>query len=168
MLSSPEMLRFRKEVLGKSSEQPDLVVVTATGAIDTKHPAWSVPNRRKLIATSSSGLAKIQSILEQPISVDVDSTMTGAEWLAKNGVVIQAFEDPSSPTSVDFLAMMSFLKSQWNVHFADVSAGPTLISLMMKAYVKEDQTAVNNFSDFKTDPFLYSSPSHDSPEQQGS
>lgn len=100
-----------------------------------KHPAWSVSNRRKLIATSTRGLESLNSALQKQIPSKNGDTDDVNQWLKTNNVTIKSFEDTSNPSHVDFGALMVFLKSQWNINFADVSAGPTLISLMMKAYV---------------------------------
>lgn len=136
LLSSPELIRFRKDILNKKTEQPDLVVVTSSGVIDTQHPAWNVQNRKKLIATSVSGAQKLDSCLKEQLSSSGDNDLSNVEqWMIKNGVTIKVFECEEKPTNVDFPKLMKYLKHEWNVQFADVSAGPTLISLMLKAYV---------------------------------
>lgn len=139
LLSSPEMLRFRKEVLGKSKEQPDLVVVTATGSLDVKHPVWTVKNRKKLIATSTQGLAYLEDSLVKQLDTEQGyaSGGGGAKWLSEHEITVKQFVDDSNAAAVNFVELMRFLKNEWDVQFADISAGPTLISLMMKAYVRD-------------------------------
>lgn len=138
LLSSPEMLRFRKEVLGKSKEQPDLVVVTATGSFDVKHPVWTVKNRKKLIATSTQGLAHLEESLAKQLDTEQGyASGDGAKWLSEHEITVKEYVDDSNAAAVNFVELMRFLKNEWDVQFADISAGPTLISLMMKAYVRD-------------------------------
>lgn len=129
-----DLIRFRLETLKKSNEQPDIVVVTATGWLDTKHPAWNT-KRRKLVATSRSGLLNLMKSLKQQLeTVENVSTDPVTQWLQDNQVIVKSFE--TTPDSdIDLVALAKFLKSEWNAEYLDVSAGPTLISLMIKAYV---------------------------------
>lgn len=133
-----DLIRFRLEVLKKKNEQPDIVVVTATGWLDTKHPAWNV-NRRKLVATSRSGLIALMKNLKLQLETPENSaTDPVAQWLQDNQIIVKSF-DSTQDSDVDLVALVKFLKSEWNAEYLDVSAGPTLISHMIKAYAQHYQ-----------------------------
>jgi hypothetical protein len=124
--------------LKKENEQPDLVMVTASGWMDAKHPAW-LPERRKLVATSVNGLPKIMEHLKAQLCAPNDNSDSAIDtvkaWLEEHNVVLKSFDSSVSRDDVDLMALAQFLKSDWNAQYIDVSAGPTLISLMIKAYV---------------------------------
>jgi hypothetical protein len=133
LIPIPELIRFRTQILKKPTEQPDIVMVTASGWIDIKHPAWNT-KRRKMIATSQNGLSKLTLSLQKQISSDSNSSINAVdEWLLNNQMTIRSFDD-TNPDDVNLMALAEFLKSEWKVEYLDVSAGPTLISLMVKAY----------------------------------
>lgn len=114
-------------------------MVTATGWLDVQHPAWTT-KRRKLVATSKSGLVTLMSKLKHQLHQENASEDIVATWLKERDITIEAFECEGAPGDVNFETMCKYLKAEWNIHSIDVSAGPTLISLMMKAYVWEWNT----------------------------
>ena len=134
LIPIPDLIRFRRHVLKKATDQPDIVVVTASGWLDTKHPAWNT-DRKKLVATSKSGLPILMASLKSQLEVGEHSTSDSVhQWLETNQVTVKSFETDRE-ADVDFVALTKFLKNDWKVQYLDVSAGPTLISLMVKAYV---------------------------------
>lgn len=77
----------------------------------------------------------LMSALQQQLNQECSSMGTASAWLQERSITVEAFESEASECDVNFVEMGNFLKTKWNIHRIDVSAGPTLISLMMKAYV---------------------------------
>lgn len=150
LLPIPDLIKFRREVLKKASDQPDVAIVTASGWLDVQHPVWQT-KRRKLVATSKQGFANIMTRLQAHFSSisstteqNGNATSPVSKWLETNQIEVVAFESPSSGTDIDFVAFSKYLKSHMNASYCDVSAGPTLISLMIKAYVVIAQATFND------------------------
>lgn len=115
-----------------------MIVVTASGWIDLNHPAWKT-DRKKLVATSKYGYEQLQKTLNSKLAPNSDTKSSDSEhvinkWLQSNQITLRAFESTVTDRDVDFQALARFLKSEWHIEYMDVSAGPTLISLMIKAY----------------------------------
>lgn len=139
LLPIPDLIRFRREILRKTTDQPNLAIVTASGWLDVLHPVWKT-NRRKLVATSKRGyesmMARLLAYYTTTSKNGEDPASTLSQWLDSNQITIKAFESASSDSEMDFVAFSRYLKSDMDATYCDVSAGPTLISLMVKAYVR--------------------------------
>lgn len=117
LITIPNFVKYRREVLQKPTDQPDLVIVTASGNIPQQHPIWDT-DRRKMIATSAKGAKCISQ-----------------EWAKEKQIHVETFEGNEDPNSVDLESMLRFLKREWSVKFFDLCSGPRLISSMINKCV---------------------------------
>jgi riboflavin biosynthesis pyrimidine reductase len=148
-----ELIKLRRQTLNKENDQPHVVVVTDSLLMDLKHTIWTT-QRRKLVATSRAGYSKIIAtlILEFPELKVESETQTmenlSAMLLDKYQLSLKAFpgDQVDCLDHVDLSEMAKFLKKDWKINSIDISAGPTLISLLMKEYVNSHSSAKSKAS----------------------
>jgi len=110
-----DIIEYRVNVL-KKPKYPINVILSGSGDIDLNHPIFHTPDLQTVIITSQAGYNKLTPQLS---------------LLDPKATTVEVFGETPSFSQKEFDEMLRLLKSKYNIQYLDITAGGTVIGLLL-------------------------------------